>query len=65
MGYLASAVNVVPANLCVGPSPRIKISFPLLSICIDELISAPKKMAYFSMLLSGNENAECKSNPTP
>ena len=29
--YFASTVNVVSTNPCVGPSPRIKISFPLLS----------------------------------
>ena len=32
IGYFASAVYVVSTNPCVGASPRIKISFPLLSI---------------------------------
>ena len=31
IGYFASAVNVVSSNPCVGPSPRVKISFSLLS----------------------------------
>ena len=41
------------------------IFFPLLSICTDELISAPKIMTFFSMLPTGNENADCESNPMP
>ena len=45
--YFASIVNVVPSNRYVGPSPRIKIPFTLLSTCIDELISAPKIMTLF------------------
>ena len=45
--YLAYAVNVVSSNPYVGPSPRIKISFPSLSTCIDELLSAPKVMMFF------------------
>ena len=42
IGYIASVVNVISSNPYVGPSPSIKISFPFLSICTDELISAPK-----------------------
>ena len=38
IGYLASAVNIVSSNPYVGPSPRIKISLFLSSICTDELI---------------------------
>ena len=45
--YFASVVNMISSNPCVGPSPRIKISFPLLSTCTDELISAPKIMTFF------------------
>ena len=56
---------MVLSNPCAGPSPRIKISFFLLSICIDELISALKIMKFFPVLPSGNENSECKSNPIP
>ena len=40
--YIASAVNVESSNPCVSPSPRIKVSSPLLSICTDELLSATK-----------------------
>ena len=32
IGYFASAVYVVSSNPCVGASPRIKTSFPLLSV---------------------------------
>ena len=56
---------MVSSNPCVGPSPRIKASFPLLSICTDEFISAPKIMTFFLMLLSGNEISERESNPMP
>ena len=63
IGYLASAVKVVSSNLCVGLSPRIKISLFLLSICTDELISASKIMTFFPTLLFINENSERESNP--
>ena len=35
--YWISADNVVSSNPCVGPFPRIKVSFFLLLICTDEL----------------------------
>ena len=47
IGYFASAVNVVSFDPCVGLSPIIKVSLPLLSTLIDELISAPKIMTFF------------------
>ena len=36
--YWASAVNVESSNPCVGPIPRINISFLLFSIRTDEMI---------------------------
>ena len=63
--YWDSAVNVVSSNPCVGPIPRIKISFPLLSTCTDELKSTPKIMTFLPPLPSGNENPERESNPIP
>ena len=39
MEYFFSAVNVVLFNFCVGPSPRIKTFFFLLSIYTEELKS--------------------------
>ena len=63
MGYIASAVNVISSNPCVGPSPEIKVSFPLLSICTDELISAPKIMTFFPKFPSVKKNSEWESNP--
>ena len=52
-------------NPFVGPSPRIKISLFSLSISTDELISAPKVMAFFLMVPSVNENSEQELNPMP
>ena len=54
---------MVSSNPCVGPSPKIKISFPLLSTCTDELISASKIMSFFPMVPSGNENYERELTP--
>ena len=60
---MASTVNVVSSNSCVGPSPRTKISLFLLLTCIDEFISAPKLMTFFPVLLPANESSEWESNP--
>ena len=59
-GYFALTANVVSSNSCVGSLPRVKISFFLLSICTDELISAPKIMKFFPMPPSVNEMLECQ-----
>ena len=56
---------MVSSNSCVGSSPRIKIYFLLLSIYLDELISTPKIMTFFSKLLFVNENSERESSPMP
>ena len=63
IGHFAYAINVVSSNPWAGPSPRIKISLVLLSICTDELISTPKIMTFFPMLPSVNENSKRESNP--
>ena len=60
---MASAVNVVSSNPCAYPSPKINISFPLLSTCTDEVISAAKMMTFFPKVSSLNENSEGKSSP--
>ena len=60
---MASAVNVVSSNPYIGPSQGIKISFPLLSICTDELISAPEIMTFFPKLPSANKNSGRESSP--
>ena len=60
-GYFISAVHVVSSNLCVGLSPRIKISLPLLQRYRGDLISASKLMTFFPMVSSGNENFERES----
>ena len=38
------------------------MSFPLFSICTDELILAPKIITFFPTLPSDNENSERESN---
>ena len=40
--FFFSKVNVVPFNTRVGPSPRIKITFLLLSTYTEELRSTTK-----------------------
>ena len=52
--YWASAVNVVIFNPCVGPLPRIKISFPYDQYALI-LVT---KISFTPMLPSGNENSE-------
>ena len=42
MEYLAASVAVASFNPFVGPSPRTKISFFLISACTNELVSTPK-----------------------
>ena len=53
--YSASAVIFVSSNLCVEPLPRTEISFLLLSIWTDELLSTPKITA-----LLPNQSLELK-----
>ena len=62
--YWFSAVNIVLFNPCVGPLPRIRISFRLLSICPDEFISA-QKITFLPTLPPGNGNSERESNSVP
>ena len=62
--YWLSAVNVL-FNPFVGPLSRIKISFPLLSMCTDELISAPKIVTFLHTLPSGKEYSPQVLNSIP
>ena len=62
--HFFSAVNVVPSNACVEPSLRIRISFFLLSICTEELISTPKIMQFLPNPLP-TENFPFLSNAMP
>ena len=57
-------MQLVPSNPCVGPLPRIKISFFLLSTCTEELISTPKIIQFLPNPLP-NENSAYLSNPVP
>ena len=61
-GYMASAVNMVSSNPCVGPPARIKMSFSLLWICTDRLILAPNIVVFFPKLPSVDKNSERESN---
>ena len=45
MEYTFSAVNVC-SNPCIGPFPRINMSFFLLLIRAEELMSAPKSNTF-------------------
>ena len=63
--YSASSANVVLSNPCVGPLPKIKIFFFLLSTCTDELISTPKIMTFLCESKSGSIKSERELNPIP
>ena len=54
MEYWVPALNVW-LNPCVCPLTKIKISFPLLSVCTNELISTLKRITFLPMLPSGKE----------
>ena len=59
-------MNVVSSNICIGPLPRIRISFFLLSACADELISTPKIMTFLpDPLLSDNVKLSLVSDTDP
>ena len=62
--YIFSADSVC-SSPCVGPSPRIKISFFLLSIFVDELISTPKIITFLPVAPLTCEKSRCLSNPLP
>ena len=58
-------VNDFSLNPCVGPSPKVNMSFPLLSICIEEFISAAKIITFCPNPQPGNEKLPLLSNPIP
>ena len=53
------------SNPYVGPLPKIKIYFFLLSVFVDELMSTPKIITFLPILVPGNEKLPCLSNPVP
>ena len=55
--------EAIPSNPCAGSLPRIKISFFLLSTCIEELISIPKTITLLQNPPLGCEKASFLSNP--
>ena len=62
MEYIFSAVNVC-SNPCVGPYPKIKMSFFLLSTWVEELISTPKIITFWLNPPPGNEKLDFLSKP--
>ena len=62
--YIFSAVKVC-SNPCVVPFPGTNISFFLLSICAEELISTPKINTFSPDPPLGNEKVDLLSNPVP
>ena len=60
--YIFSALSIF-SNPWVGPFPRIKKHFFLLSIFVDELISTPKIITFLLNPAPGNEMLPCLSNP--
>ena len=62
--YWVPAVNVW-FNPCVSTLPIIKISFPLLSMRTDLLVSTPKITSFLPKLPSGKECYPRVSNPIP
>ena len=53
------------SNPCVVPLPKIKISFLLFSIFVEELISTPKITRFLLSPVPGNEKLPCLSNLIP
>ena len=64
MKYNFSAVKVC-SNPCVGPLPRTNMTFFLLSMWVEELISALKTNTFWPNPLPGNEKLDFLSNPIP
>ena len=54
-------INQIP----LGPLPKTKISFLLLSIFLDEIMSNPKSIAFLPNLVPGTEKLPYLSNPIP
>ena len=64
MEYIFSAVSIC-SNPCVGHFPRTNMSFFLLSIWAEELISTPKINTFWPNPPPGNEKLDLLSNPIP
>ena len=62
--YIFSAVSVC-FSPCAGPLPKIKISFFLLSIFVDELMTTPTVITFRPNPVPGNEKLPFLSNQMP
>ena len=66
MAYFFSAVSVVLSNYCVRSLPKIKISFFLLLIYADELISTPNITVFLpNPLPPDSKEVPLTSEPIP
>ena len=61
--YSTSAVIVVSSNPCVGPLPRTKISFFLLSICTDRLMNYSKNNNTFTSIKTWKWKKQTRIKP--
>ena len=64
MTYGTKCVFQISSNPCVGPSPRVKISFFYYEYAQMSSYHLQRN-DIFPMLLSVNENSEQQSNPMP
>ena len=62
--YIFTALSVC-SNPCVRLLLKIKISFFLFSIFVEELISTPKTITFLPNPIPGDEKLRWLSNPTP
>ena len=58
-------IEIQLSNPCVGPYPRTNMSFFLLSVCVEELISAPKINTFWPNPLPGNVRLDLLSKLIP
>ena len=64
MEYIFSAVKVC-SNPCVGPISNTNMSFFLLSMYAEKLLSTPKINIFWPYPPLGNEKLPLLSNPIP
>ena len=65
VSLLTASSLPIPHKIHLKPLAKIKTSFFLLSISVDELISTPNIITFRPNPPSGNEKLPCLSNPIP
>ena len=63
--FTVKLIDYIFSAFSVKPFPIITISFFLLSIFVDELISTPNIVMFLPNLVPGNEEHPCLPNPIP